>query len=233
MNRWKDGQFDCLSNCPVCLFGCCCAPIAMGQLWEKLIGPRGRCIIIAIGLWTVVVFGNWLKDHYTTCNFENDQMHAFKNQIAAHDFNDDSQDPPTLDISKSSPNPCSMDENMEMLNTLVTVVGWGISTYLVCRLRGHVRSLYSIRENSCIGMEDVCCAFWCTYPVLCQMMRHVYAYEVTGGSPWTCSATGDPPNVNLDFVHAPVVVAQAMDVGNTAPPAYEMPQHAIPIAKPL
>merc|ERR1711988_309079 len=44
---WKSKLCDCCSDVSTCLVACCCAPIAVGQLWDRVM-LKGSCIFIVI-----------------------------------------------------------------------------------------------------------------------------------------------------------------------------------------
>ena len=57
--------------------------------------------------------------------------------------------------------------------------------------RRYIRRKYAIREQTCKGMEDFCCAFWCHCCTIAQMARHTADYDTYNAS--CCSETGLPP----------------------------------------
>mmetsp|Transcript_32830 Transcript_32830/g.53614 ORF Transcript_32830/g.53614 Transcript_32830/m.53614 type:complete len:205 (+) Transcript_32830:212-826(+) len=65
--------------------------------------------------------------------------------------------------------------------------------FLVAKTRKHIRSKYSIPEQSCHGIEDFCCAFWCNCCTVAQMARHTADYETYAAL--CCSETGQPHHV--------------------------------------
>ena len=48
--QWSSGMFECLMDCGVCLVGCCCPCILVGQMWERVMGVPGSCAKITGGL---------------------------------------------------------------------------------------------------------------------------------------------------------------------------------------
>ena len=42
---------DCCKDCPTCCAVTWCAPIVLGQLWERLKGPAGSCLKVSLLLW--------------------------------------------------------------------------------------------------------------------------------------------------------------------------------------
>lgn len=62
------------------------------------------------------------------------------------------------------------------------------SIYSLMRTRESVRAKYSIPEERCAGMEDLCCSMWCSCCVAAQMARHTGEYETYKGT--CCSETG-------------------------------------------
>lgn len=61
----------------------------------------------------------------------------------------------------------------------------------IINTRRYIRNKYAIREQSCQGMEDCCCAFWCTGCTICQMARHTADYDTYNAR--CCTRTGLPP----------------------------------------
>ena len=62
------------------------------------------------------------------------------------------------------------------------------SIYALMKMRENVRAKYSIPEERCPGMEDLCCSMWCSCCVVSQMARHTGEYETYKGR--FCSETG-------------------------------------------
>mmetsp|Transcript_32487 Transcript_32487/g.85546 ORF Transcript_32487/g.85546 Transcript_32487/m.85546 type:complete len:214 (-) Transcript_32487:186-827(-) len=50
-----DGLFDCTNHIPSCIWAMCCPFVMLGQLYEKIVGPRGQCIKITIILFVVAM----------------------------------------------------------------------------------------------------------------------------------------------------------------------------------
>jgi len=66
------------------------------------------------------------------------------------------------------------------------------SIYALMKLRENVRDKYSIPEQQCVGMEDLCCSMWCSCCVIGQIARHTGEYETYKGK--FCSENGLAPN---------------------------------------
>ena len=62
------------------------------------------------------------------------------------------------------------------------------SIYSLMKTRENVRAKYSIPEEKCKGMEDLCCSMWCSCCVVSQIARHTGEYETYKGK--FCSDTG-------------------------------------------
>ena len=62
------------------------------------------------------------------------------------------------------------------------------SIYALMKVRENVRAKYSIPEEKCPGMEDLCCSMWCSCCVVSQIARHTGEYETYKGK--FCSETG-------------------------------------------
>jgi len=182
--RWKDGLFDCMDDVPSCLYGCCCPCIPIAQLYEKMLGPKGRCVIVAVIL-LVFNFGIYV---FSQAYYTNLPKACLTDAIHKDE----------TDMSKD----CARHPGGLEIHNLFVALYVLSSSYLLCRIRGTVRGLYGIPEGTCGTMEDCCCSFWCLHCALCQTMRHVYAYDKTGGSAWNMTSTGDPSDVDLHFVYA-------------------------------
>jgi len=61
----------------------------------------------------------------------------------------------------------------------------------VANTRRYIRNKYAIREQSCQGMEDCCCACWCNCCTIMQMARHTADYDTYQAR--CCTSTGLPP----------------------------------------
>ena len=64
-----------------------------------------------------------------------------------------------------------------------------VTAHFLALVRFQIQSQYAIREEHCVGLEDICCAYFCGPCVLSQMMEHVHAYTVTGASAFNLSTT--------------------------------------------
>jgi Cys-rich protein (TIGR01571 family) len=64
---------------------------------------------------------------------------------------------------------------------------------ILVTIRKRIRKHYNIKETTCKGCEDVCCALWCFPFSSCQNARQIYKRENgsrNGGC--TLTPTGDP-----------------------------------------
>lgn len=68
---------------------------------------------------------------------------------------------------------------------------WLYMLIAVTNTRRYIRNKYAIPEQSCHGMEDCCCAFWCQCCNIAQMARHTADYDTYSAK--CCSDTGLPP----------------------------------------
>ena len=110
----------------------------------------------------------------------------------------------TLNIQTSHGGSIAAHETLKLVRAMLGILHCAMWVYFVLTIRATIRAQYRIPEVYCQGMEDFCCACWCTPFVLCQMMQHVYAYSVTGGTPCNTTATGDPYGIDLNLAHMPV-----------------------------
>lgn len=81
-------------------------------------------------------------------------------------------------------------ENISTAGDIFYWIFWLATFVLTCIVRKNVRIKYEIPEHCCPGLEDCCCAFWCTPCTMCQIWRHI-----TGGSAGGargCGCSEDP-----------------------------------------
>mmetsp|Transcript_7920 Transcript_7920/g.11426 ORF Transcript_7920/g.11426 Transcript_7920/m.11426 type:complete len:258 (+) Transcript_7920:155-928(+) len=64
------------------------------------------------------------------------------------------------------------------------------SLYSLCKTRENVRAMYTIKEEQCVGCEDLCCSFWCSCCTVAQLARHTGDYETYQGA--CCTESGLP-----------------------------------------
>ena len=149
---------DCCSCCAVswCLFSCCGMFVPLGQLWERLKGPKGACLWIVAGLLSLALvkrvvtrmnankFLDGMKDDIDERRFEFDLMSSVEVWGTLY------YKYLTDGVSQSSPVVFILD---------VTV--FVAAVFILAKVRAAVRSRDNIPEVHCSGCEDCCCAFWC------------------------------------------------------------------------
>ena len=69
------------------------------------------------------------------------------------------------------------------------------SIYALYRTREGVRKKYSIKEERCIGHEDLCCSIFCSCCAVAQIARHTGEFEIYPSV--CCSETGLSPDAPL------------------------------------
>jgi len=171
--RWKDGLFDCFKPGflhPSLWCSLCCTQIAMGQVISRMqltwLGEYGSPDKTRNAFMAILML---VSSYFVYCAaLELAELPYAVNAM-----------PPYLTL-------CRLIGNL--LFTL-----WSI--YSLCRTRQSVRERYQIKEQTCVGCEDVCCAVWCGCCVTAQMLRHTGEYENYPGI--CCSATGHPPGTPL------------------------------------
>ena len=50
---WSSGLCDCMGDCTSLWAVLLCAPVSMGQLWQRTRGTGGSCLLVAGGLWAL------------------------------------------------------------------------------------------------------------------------------------------------------------------------------------
>ena len=77
-----------------------------------------------------------------------------------------------------------------IINDPLSWIGFTLAFFMTCIVRKEIRSMYEIPEQTCIGSEDCCCAFWCTGCTICQIWKHVTGGAKNGAK--GCNCTKDP-----------------------------------------
>lgn len=164
--RWKDGTFDVLKAgpCHPSLWcSMCFTQVAMGQVLQRL-------------------RFNWLGSSAPEAATKN----TFKVVLALCTcyaiFT------VSLEMAEASTNYYNVPAWIPVLKFIGGILFTVYSIYALMKLRENVRAKYSIPEESCIGMEDLCCSMWCSCCVVAQIARHTGEYETYQGS--YCSETG-------------------------------------------
>lgn len=164
--RWKDGLFDMLKAgaCHPSLWcGLCFTQIAMAQVMQRLrltwLGEPGHDAATKNTFKVVLT----LVVCYTVFTLALEMIEASNNYYRI---------PAWVPVTR-----------------IVGGVAFTIySVYSLMKTRESVRGKYSIPEERCKGMEDLCCSMWCSCCVVSQMARHTGEYETYKGR-W-CSETG-------------------------------------------
>jgi len=162
--RWKDGLFD-LHNAGVChpslWCSICFTQISMGQVLQRL-----RL--------------NWLGGAGPDAATKNTFKVVLALCICYAIF--------TMSLEMAD---ASTGYNSVPVHTGKFVGGVLFTIYSIwalMKLRENVRAKYSIPEQSCSGMEDLCCSTWCSCCVVAQISRHTGEFETYKGG--CCSETG-------------------------------------------
>lgn len=173
--RWRDGLCDC------CRFGCChpqccltfwCGPCALGQVLTRM--KRNWCGLAAsaqdprtafqvlFALYVVYLIVTWALG-IVIGQFQAEDENGNKSQMSWR-TTDNENDPDWL-------------IGVRIVRNIVELALFIFMVVVVMRLRQYLRGRYRIREKSCKGCEDCCCAFWCQPCTICQMARHTADYQ--------------------------------------------------------
>ena len=187
IGRWRDDLCDCFKHgiChPMLWNACCCRLIALGQVIERMklnwCGDEGTPFLCAVRPFRVLVFcqtffiGRMIWVYYIAFS---QQSAASSSSSSAYDYQVD---------SSSSTGP---------FYNFVYALGFVIVIFFICltaKTRKRIRDRYDIRESTCHGCEDCCCAYWCGCCTIAQMARHTTEYEIYGAK--CCSETGLSPD---------------------------------------
>lgn len=180
VGRWKDGLCDLFNN------GCCSA-----QAWMAICFPE-----LAMGQVMHRFRLTWLGALVAP----NERMNTFKTVLAivvayyVFDFAISLYLDSNLAEGEVPDTPLLM--TVAFVKDFV-VMAFGIwRIYALCQTRKHVRTTYSIPENSCGGCEDCLCSTFCSCCTVAQIGRHTGEYEKYPSL--CCNDTGLPnhaPNV--------------------------------------
>lgn len=205
--HWKTGVCGCCEDCSTCCAVTWCYPcIPLGQLWERVKGPNGICLKIAL-LLAALVMGIVLLQ----------SIGVVKGMEAAYDYGYwyGKTHPGSVINGRLTPSAAAevqagATENYRArsgqyldIAQFLSVIVFIIVIILLIKLRAHIRQRDQIAETQCNGCEDCCCAFWCAPFLTCQLLRHE---GLTGTNYKLCNAKGGkdaavpPVVVNVDTV---------------------------------
>lgn len=165
LDHWKDGTFDCCKfGCchPSFLNACCCPQLLLAQVMMRLKmnlfadpAPEDeykvtfrRMVILVICYWIVASI--------------------FAPQSSGFEVNDDGT---MTAIPADSP----IWQRL-IYHTLTTLFSLYFLVILI-KVRAAVRRRYAIPEQRCHGMEDCCCAFFCSCCTVAQVARQTADYD--------------------------------------------------------
>lgn len=168
--RWKDGPFDLLKAglchpslwCALCFTQC-----AMAQVMQRL-------------------RFNWLGEAAPDAATKNTFKVVLTLVLCYVTFT------VSLEMAEASTGYYNIPTWIPVMRFIGGVTFTIYSIYSLMKLRENVRAKYSIPEERCPGMEDLCCSMWCSCCVVSQMARHTGEYETYKGK--LCSETGLAPH---------------------------------------
>jgi Cys-rich protein (TIGR01571 family) len=159
----RDQLCDCVNDCGSCVCAFYCYPCMMGQVYEKLIGPRGVCVKLMIVLgwlyvWTTLATSIWLSNLGAMV----DQHKIDEGEWGKWYF------------------------LTETLNTVAKAIAFVVTFRILVRFRAR----YGISTASLFG--TLVETFFCPWCILAQIARHIHNYAGTNTSVWCdLSPTGD------------------------------------------
>ena len=195
-SEWSDGLFGCLNDIPVCLVSCCLPPVIVGQLYERVTGSRGACMLIVFAVGGLSVFASTAT--YTMCS--RCTVVADRSGVAKISC-PDGQRPPQV---------CKWADMAGMLCFLSMVA-------LVIIARNRIRNARFLVDGhggieppccsscGCEGCCADCCASFCCLPLAAaQSTRHLNAVFSTAYS--LGSPTGTKPTAVANNPTGPLVI---------------------------
>jgi len=157
--QWKDGPFDML-NAGVCHSSLWCAlcftQVAMAQVLQRL-----RL--------------NWLGEAAPEAATKNTFKVVLALILSYTVFTI------ALEMAEHSSGYYQIPTWIPVLRFIGGILFTIYSIYSLMKMRENVRAKYSIPEERCSGMEDLCCSMWCSCCVVSQMARHTGEYETYKG----------------------------------------------------
>jgi Cys-rich protein (TIGR01571 family) len=206
--QWRDGLCDCFKHgiChPVVWLACCCRPLALGQILNRMNltatgGPipqdtingtprAARRSAFKTMAWILVVF--LVIDYALVLSWFPYKDHMFATY-------DEYGNPIPPDYA-------SVPTWAWVVRFLNHAVEFAFAVYMLVvliRTRAHVRHRYGIREHYCTGgLEDCCCSCWCPCCTTLQIARHTADYDTYPAA--CCTETGLYPHHHPlhDFDH--------------------------------
>jgi len=164
--QWKDGTFDCLKAGvfhPSLWCAICFTQVAMAQVMQRL---------------RLSWLGEPAHDEATKSTFKVVLTLVICYTVFTI----------ALEMAEASSGYYQTPTWIPTLRFIAGILFTIYSIYSLMKTRENVRSKYSIQEERCKGMEDLCCSMWCSCCVVSQMARHTGEYETYKGR--FCSDTG-------------------------------------------
>lgn len=164
--HWKDGTFDCHKAGwlhPSLWCAICFTQVAMGQVMQRL-------------------RFNWLGEPAPDAATKNTFKVVLTLVICYTIFT------VCLEMAEASTGYYNVPTWIPTMRFIGGVLFTVYSIYALMKTRENTRAKYSIPEEKCKGMEDLCCSMWCSCCVVSQIARHTGEYETYKGS--CCSSTG-------------------------------------------
>ena len=154
--QWSDGLCGFCNDCKLCLTGCFCVFVPLGQAYERVIGKRGSCIAIVAFFSVSTLF---ISSASGVCQAEI----VCDGEGAAR---------VCRPVSQERPGVC------EWANGVSTGVTIGAAILLML-VRARVRAAFHIQPSCCGPCDDCCCGFFCLPLSACQILRHLGVVQGT------------------------------------------------------
>ena len=186
VGHWKDGFWDIFRHgychASACL-GCCCVPLATGQVITRLrtlswLGQGGATAAQSASAFKTLFYLTWGYWGIRAVFFY--MIYVLDPNVGLHWHE-------WTTPGRAYYVVCAIDDVLWYLYLAFSVV-------VLRNTRSHLRKKYAIPESDqCpTGCEDVCCSIFCPCFVVSQMMRHTADYDTHGGR--CCSERGLPPS---------------------------------------
>ena len=146
--QWSDGLCGFCNDCKLCLTGCLCFFVPLGQAYERVIGKRGSCLAIVAFFSVSYLF---ISSASGVCQPE---------IVCAGEGAARLCQP----VERDRPAACEWASGV---STGVTI-GAAILLMLV---RSRVRTAFHIQPSCCGPCDDCCCGFFCLPLSACQILR--------------------------------------------------------------
>ena len=169
VQKWSSTLCACCEDPALCCIIGMCQCNTAGQLYERVVGPPGSCLLIAGCLWILFIVTTLLSQ--TANALADTAVERECTWLGCRDVIDWDQ--------------LTVAAMLASVSGVLACATTAIGTYALCATRRRIRARDGIPADAC---GDVCVSYWCGVCSLVQMARHE-GFSGTRYQPCTSNGT--------------------------------------------